>query len=377
MSTDSPRTPPRAGSREGAPPRATAAAYDAIPMATILPQSPIGAQYGGGLHAPSAHATSYGGAYASGTYASYQSAASVTQAHAATSATYQAPRVDRSAADALVNDMFSSLNLGSPSTPSSTASRSGGYFATTPPRSPIYGGSGIMSVGYEHREREDSARVSSTSPVSYGAQSPKAQHSLYKTELCRSWEESGACRYGHKCQFAHGRDELRPVLRHPKYKTEVCRTFAQQGACPYGSRCRFIHYRDAASAQSALGALVSGVNVSDWGDFLGTPAPLDPRPHLSSFSPVSSPSTASPTEPMRSTTEDERTAVDEAGYETPRDDDDVVRRRRVDSILLDRDIEEHRDRALGDASSESDVDDLRRLPVFSTIAASPERVFQD
>ncbi|EFN56478.1 hypothetical protein CHLNCDRAFT_15825, partial [Chlorella variabilis] len=63
----------------------------------------------------------------------------------------------------------------------------------------------------------------------------------WQTELCRSWEETGSCRYGAKCQFAHGREELRPVLRHPKYKTEVCRTFAQSGTCPYGTRCRFIH----------------------------------------------------------------------------------------------------------------------------------------
>lgn len=39
---------------------------------------------------------------------------------------------------------------------------------------------------------------------------------LYKTELCRSWEEKGTCRYGTKCQFAHGEDELRTVARHPK-----------------------------------------------------------------------------------------------------------------------------------------------------------------
>lgn len=39
---------------------------------------------------------------------------------------------------------------------------------------------------------------------------------LYKTELCRSWEEKGSCRYGAKCQFAHGEEELRKVTRHPK-----------------------------------------------------------------------------------------------------------------------------------------------------------------
>merc|ERR1711976_1006300 len=64
---------------------------------------------------------------------------------------------------------------------------------------------------------------------------------LYKTELCRSFQETGNCRYGSKCQFAHGADELRPVLRHPKYKTEVCKTFVSYGSCPYGKRCRFIH----------------------------------------------------------------------------------------------------------------------------------------
>ncbi|THH32355.1 hypothetical protein EUX98_g1872 [Antrodiella citrinella] len=64
---------------------------------------------------------------------------------------------------------------------------------------------------------------------------------LYKTELCRSWEEKGSCRYGSKCQFAHGEDELRKVQRHPKYKTEICRTFWVSGSCPYGKRCCFIH----------------------------------------------------------------------------------------------------------------------------------------
>lgn len=64
---------------------------------------------------------------------------------------------------------------------------------------------------------------------------------LYKTELCRSFEETGSCRYGSKCQFAHGFNELRPAPRHPKYKTEICKTFHSIGTCPYGTRCRFIH----------------------------------------------------------------------------------------------------------------------------------------
>ena len=63
----------------------------------------------------------------------------------------------------------------------------------------------------------------------------------YKTELCRPYEENGECRYGEKCQFAHGLHELRNVSRHPKYKTDFCRTFHTTGYCPYGARCHFIH----------------------------------------------------------------------------------------------------------------------------------------
>lgn len=80
-----------------------------------------------------------------------------------------------------------------------------------------------------------------------------------QTELCRSFEEFGTCRYGSKCQFAHSLDELRPVQRHPKYKTEVCRTFATTGTCPYGTRCRFIH-QSATLAQ--LRTMKAGGSVS-------------------------------------------------------------------------------------------------------------------
>ncbi len=68
--------------------------------------------------------------------------------------------------------------------------------------------------------------------------------SRYKTELCRPFQDYGYCKYGDKCQFAHGEHELRIVPRHPKYKTELCRTYHTRGFCPYGSRCHFIHQLD-------------------------------------------------------------------------------------------------------------------------------------
>lgn len=64
---------------------------------------------------------------------------------------------------------------------------------------------------------------------------------MYKTELCNKWQDTGTCPYGEGCQFAHGIEELRPVIRHPRYKTEVCRMVVSGVICPYGHRCHFRH----------------------------------------------------------------------------------------------------------------------------------------
>jgi len=47
-----------------------------------------------------------------------------------------------------------------------------------------------------------------------------ANHPLFKTEICRNYNENGTCQYGDHCQFAHGRDELRiPVVKEKKVVT--------------------------------------------------------------------------------------------------------------------------------------------------------------
>ncbi|XP_061781826.1 uncharacterized protein [Nerophis lumbriciformis] len=80
---------------------------------------------------------------------------------------------------------------------------------------------------------------------------PMLSSNRYKTELCRGFQETGSCKYGSKCQFAHGEAELRGMYRHPKYKTEPCRTFYNFGYCPYGSRCHFIHEERSSGSQLA------------------------------------------------------------------------------------------------------------------------------
>lgn len=63
----------------------------------------------------------------------------------------------------------------------------------------------------------------------------------YKTELCNPFTETGACRYGAKCRFAHGESDMYPRPRHHLYKTRECKSYLKSGFCPYGNRCNFIH----------------------------------------------------------------------------------------------------------------------------------------
>jgi hypothetical protein len=64
----------------------------------------------------------------------------------------------------------------------------------------------------------------------------------FKTELCMSYSTSGHCKYGNKCRFAHGKDELfDKSLAYPNYKQADCNSFYTFGFCNYGLRCHFRH----------------------------------------------------------------------------------------------------------------------------------------
>jgi len=79
-----------------------------------------------------------------------------------------------------------------------------------------------------------SQRVSRASQIDYRLK--------YKTELCKQWEMTKACKFGTECAFAHGHDELRKKVGMPsKYRTIKCKSFHNNGYCVYGSRCQFQH----------------------------------------------------------------------------------------------------------------------------------------
>lgn len=83
------------------------------------------------------------------------------------------------------------------------------------------------------------------------AQKSFVERSMYKRELCKNWGDNGVCRYGTKCQFAHGFDELsenhqlyvneQKQGQNDKYKSQNCRQFYREKFCPYGKRCHFRH----------------------------------------------------------------------------------------------------------------------------------------
>ncbi|OWF50730.1 mRNA decay activator protein ZFP36L2-A-like [Mizuhopecten yessoensis] len=122
-------------------------------------------------------------------------------------------------------------------------------------------------------------------------QPPNINSSRYKTELCRPFEESGHCKYGDKCQFAHGGLELRTLSRHPKYKTELCRTYHTIGFCPYGPRCHFIHNEEErklalameAQQQQQQNAAASQAMVSRHSPTPSVPSPQLKRPSTINF----------------------------------------------------------------------------------------------
>ncbi|KAL2491005.1 Uncharacterized protein Adt_26633 [Abeliophyllum distichum] len=90
-----------------------------------------------------------------------------------------------------------------------------------------------------------------------GSENNNRSFFYYKAEKCRSWEDSGACRFGSKCQFAHGKEELypRPIPSSSKNKLEICESYNISGgssSSSYGTKCRFGPHQVKAAPGTAI-----------------------------------------------------------------------------------------------------------------------------
>lgn len=70
----------------------------------------------------------------------------------------------------------------------------------------------------------------------------KKKDPKFKTELCKTYSLIGSCKYGYKCRFAHGKEELVPkIITCPFYNQRICKAFMEKGYCAYGERCNYKH----------------------------------------------------------------------------------------------------------------------------------------
>ena len=83
---------------------------------------------------------------------------------------------------------------------------------------------------------------SSKGNFGYGTMTYPPKGIKYRTELCKNFELTGTCKYGNKCDYAHGLQDLRKTNQNNhSFKVKKCKSFFSNGYCPYGLRCQFSH----------------------------------------------------------------------------------------------------------------------------------------
>ena len=109
---------------------------------------------------------------------------------------------------------------------------------------------GVLVTGGGRSSRSASDLLSSSSS------SDSSGKILYKTDLCRSWEDSGSCRYTSKGQIAPGKEKPRPTRFPVKNKSEalMCKSYTGTGLCTPSPKSHFVHPVMAISVTEAASA---------------------------------------------------------------------------------------------------------------------------
>lgn len=76
------------------------------------------------------------------------------------------------------------------------------------------------------------------------AQAP-ASPATVKTRLCKNHDTPEGCKWGDRCHFAHGKDQLgTPMGPGSSFKTRLYVSFVAAGSCAFAGRCHFAHGKD-------------------------------------------------------------------------------------------------------------------------------------
>ena len=99
------------------------------------------------------------------------------------------------------------------------------------------------SCKFAHVQTQGPAQAQQPQPQQLPQQQPQQTQSLPQQaqhthvpkskDICRAFKE-GVCQYGTACDFTHAP----PAQTQPGWRDDVCWSWKQTGGCPYGPRCR-------------------------------------------------------------------------------------------------------------------------------------------
>ncbi|CCH62410.1 hypothetical protein TBLA_0H01230 [Henningerozyma blattae CBS 6284] len=151
--------------------------------------------------------------------------------------------VDEQSLPVFVNTPASSTSFAHNNNNSPFVSRDTNNFSAVSPLSP----SALPALTSENLSNHNITNIKSPA-VPKGSTSSNTNISnrninkqLFKTELCETFTTKGTCKYGNKCQFAHGLHELNFKNISSNFRTKPCNNWEKLGYCPYGKRCQFKH----------------------------------------------------------------------------------------------------------------------------------------